>query len=124
MPELLWPIAIAALLLILVVLYICGRLASHEVQVGKILGVHRRSRLNQLYHEPTSSDQQAPNALETRITHLSFQNWRGFYCPSGMGNVALDVSFKKGDKVWIQGESGSGKYTLLAAIAGGLFIFW
>ena len=48
-PVLLWPIAIAALLQILVVPYVCGRFASHAVHVGQILGVHRRSRFVSLF---------------------------------------------------------------------------
>ncbi|GGN31065.1 MULTISPECIES: amino acid ABC transporter ATP-binding/permease protein [Marinomonas] len=48
-PVLLWPIAIAALLQILVVPYVCGRFASHAVHVGLILGVHRRSRFVSLF---------------------------------------------------------------------------
>lgn len=48
-PVLLWPIAIAALLQILVVPYVCGRFASDAVHIGQILGVHRRSRFVSLF---------------------------------------------------------------------------
>ncbi|WP_137170137.1 amino acid ABC transporter ATP-binding/permease protein [Marinomonas sp. FW-1] len=48
-PVLLWPLSIAALLHVLVVPYVCGRFASHEVHVGQILGVHRRSRFISLF---------------------------------------------------------------------------
>jgi ATP-binding cassette, subfamily C, bacterial CydC len=48
-PVLLWPIAIAAVLQILLVPYVCGRFASHAVHVGQILGVHRRSRFISLF---------------------------------------------------------------------------
>uniref|UniRef100_A6VVF8 ABC transporter related n=1 Tax=Marinomonas sp. (strain MWYL1) TaxID=400668 RepID=A6VVF8_MARMS len=43
-PTLLMPLGVAALLHIVLVPYLCGRFASHEVHVGQILGVHRRSR--------------------------------------------------------------------------------
>ena len=43
-PALLMPLGVAALLHIVLVPYLCGRFASHEVHVGQILGVHRRSR--------------------------------------------------------------------------------
>jgi len=43
-PTLLLPLGVAALLHIVLVPYLCGRFASHEVHVGQILGVHRRSR--------------------------------------------------------------------------------
>lgn len=48
-PDLLLPMSIAAVLHILVVPYICGRFASHQVHVGQILGVHRRSRFVSLF---------------------------------------------------------------------------
>lgn len=48
-PVLLWPIAIAALIQILVVPYVCGRFASDAVHIGQILGVHRRSRFVSLF---------------------------------------------------------------------------
>ncbi|WP_198666576.1 amino acid ABC transporter ATP-binding/permease protein [Marinomonas shanghaiensis] len=48
-PVLLWPIAIAAVLQILLVPYVCDRFASHAVHVGQILGVHRRSRFVSLF---------------------------------------------------------------------------
>jgi ATP-binding cassette subfamily C protein CydC len=41
--------SIAAVLHVLIVPYICGRFASHEVHVGQILGVHRRSRFISLF---------------------------------------------------------------------------
>lgn len=49
LPALLWPMATAALLHIVVVPYVCGRFASHAVHVGQILGVHRRSRFVSLF---------------------------------------------------------------------------
>lgn len=48
-PDLLLPMSIAATLHLLVVPYICGHFASHEVHVGQILGVHRRSRFVSLF---------------------------------------------------------------------------
>ncbi|MBR7887777.1 ATP-binding cassette domain-containing protein [Marinomonas sp. A79] len=49
LPALLWPMAVAALLHLVVVPYACGRVASHAVHVGQILGVHRRSRFVSLF---------------------------------------------------------------------------
>lgn len=49
LPVLLWPLAIAAILHVLVVPYVCGYFASHAVHVGQILGVHRRSRFVSLF---------------------------------------------------------------------------
>jgi ATP-binding cassette subfamily C protein CydC len=48
-PELLLPMAVAAVLHVLIVPYICGRFATHEVHVGQVLGVHRRSRFVSLF---------------------------------------------------------------------------
>jgi ATP-binding cassette subfamily C protein CydC len=48
-PELLLPMAVAAVLHILIVPYVCGRFATHEVHVGQVLGVHRRSRFVSLF---------------------------------------------------------------------------
>lgn len=49
LPVLLWPLAVAAVLHIVVVPYFCGYAASHAVHVGQILGVHRRSRFVSLF---------------------------------------------------------------------------
>lgn len=49
LPVLLWPMAVAAFLHLLFVPYACGRFASHEVHVGQILGIHRRSRFVSLF---------------------------------------------------------------------------
>ncbi|HCM04523.1 MAG TPA: ABC transporter [Oceanospirillales bacterium] len=48
-PELLLPMVVAAALHILIVPYVCGRFATHEVHVGQVLGVHRRSRFVSLF---------------------------------------------------------------------------
>ncbi|ETX11324.1 ABC transporter [Marinomonas ushuaiensis DSM 15871] len=44
LPNLLWPLAIAAVCHVIVIPYVCGRFASHSVHVAQTLGVHRRSR--------------------------------------------------------------------------------
>ena len=49
LPDLLWPLAIAGTFHVLVVPFVCGRIASHSVHVGQILGVHRRSRFVSLF---------------------------------------------------------------------------
>ncbi|MEL0636895.1 ATP-binding cassette domain-containing protein [Marinomonas sp. TI.3.20] len=48
-PQLLWPMAIAATLHLIVVPFICGRYASHSVHIGQILGTHRRGRFVSLF---------------------------------------------------------------------------
>lgn len=48
-PDLLLPMSIAGVLHVLIVPYICARIASHEVHIGQILGVHRRSRFVSLF---------------------------------------------------------------------------
>ncbi|MCB5160701.1 amino acid ABC transporter ATP-binding/permease protein [Marinomonas algarum] len=48
-PDLMLPMAIAALLHIIVVPYVCGQFSSHQVHIGQILGVHRRSRFVSLF---------------------------------------------------------------------------
>lgn len=235
-PNLLFPMSIAGILHVLVVPYLCGHFASHQVHVGQILGVHRRSRfislfsalvtltirghwndyakrlaqldarqrhteiriqnavslgrllgycitacligsslylissinpetgrwllldniqgtwvvafilsilavnelvlplvqafvaqgksqvglrrLNQLHQDPNIATHSVSANLERPLTQISLQNWRGFHAPSGLGNVALDVSIEMGETIWIRGGSGSGKSTLLASIAG------
>ncbi|ETI62338.1 amino acid ABC transporter ATP-binding/permease protein [Marinomonas profundimaris] len=49
LPNLLWPLAIAAVFHIFIVPFVCGYFASHAVHVGQILGVHRRGRFVSLF---------------------------------------------------------------------------
>ena len=71
-------------------------------------------RLNQLCQDPPRAEKH----LATRFQHLQLRQWRGYHSDTGLGNRAISMQITQGDCWWLQGPSGTGKSTLLAALAG------